>query len=588
MTVSAKREARVELKSSAAGVDGGIREARRKLKQFEREQARSAKQAEREAARREKQLVRSAGGIGRSLLGTAASVGVGMLGVQAAGGLAGMASDVLDYEKALTRLQITANSTPAAMREYSKTIEASSLNTGINRNEILSAGAAYVALTGDMETATNSTSTWAKIAAATGSTVSDIAQTAAAMSQQMHIGPKDMEATFSALAAQGKAGAIELKDLAGVMSQIAPMWATFKGGTGLRGVQELGAALQVVKRGFGGDAGETVTGLQSMLVAITKNAGRFKAAGINVFDVDKNGKESMKDVFSIVDAISKSSLVKHPDLMEKAFGRVEAYRAYLQLSQNKDLLDKFVSESQDAGLINRDFNTYMESSSAKIEKSWNAVKLAIASAFTPERIQVFADVLSLAANKFMEVAHWIDANPGILEFQRNQKRLDKEDTDASLAGLNKQFAEGKISPARMREIADILSNFNYDVEGAHTTPSELGFTGQMTDVAKRQLGERLKRQLYGDVWDASPDLGDLGVGMGGSGGVGAAKRVGGIDPGLAAAAQFASQFTVNERTLASAMVSALQRAGITIQVGSDSLYRTARDSTALTTRPAPP
>lgn len=387
MTVSAKREARVELKSKFD--DEGVREARRKLKQEEREQARAAKQAARDAKRARKEML----SMSRGVLGGVAQGFEVALGIGAAGGIAGMASQVFDYEKALARLQITASTTPEAMREYSGTVEQASRATGINRNEILSAASAYVALTGDMDTARAATGTWAKIAQATGSTVSDIAQTAAALSQQMGIGPAQMESTFSALAQQGKAGAIELKDLAGVMSQIAPMWAQFKGGKGVEGVRELGAALQIVKRGFGGDASETVTGLQSLLVSLQKNAGRFKANGIKVFDVDKNGKETMRGVFEIVDDISKSSLVKHPDLLEKAFSRVEAYRSYLQLVQGSDARSKFVEDSRDVGLIQRDFDTYMQSSAARMEQSWNAVKLALADAFTPERIEKFATAL---------------------------------------------------------------------------------------------------------------------------------------------------------------------------------------------------
>src|SRR5262245_6634406 len=135
MTVSAKREAKVELKSSAAGMDDGIRDARRKLKQLEREQARAARQSERDAKAIRKRMLSG----GRDVLG---GVGQGMqlaLGLQAAGGIAGLATDVGAYEKALARLQITANASPESMRAFSRTIGTASLVTGIHRNEILSA-----------------------------------------------------------------------------------------------------------------------------------------------------------------------------------------------------------------------------------------------------------------------------------------------------------------------------------------------------------------------------------------------------------------------------------------------------------------
>ena len=39
---------------------------------------------------------------------------------------------------------------------------------------------------------------------------------------------------------------------------------------------------------FGISFGETVTGLQGLLVSLQKNAKRFKDAGIRIFDVDKS------------------------------------------------------------------------------------------------------------------------------------------------------------------------------------------------------------------------------------------------------------------------------------------------------------
>ena len=568
MTVSAKREARIELKSSAAGVDQGINDARRKLRRFDREQARAVRQAERDAKATRKQML----GAGRSVLGTVKD-GIGLgLGLQAAGGLTGMASDVLDYEKALTRLQITANASPTAIRAFSKTVEEASLNTGIGRNEILSAAAAYVALTGDMDTASASTATWAKIAAATGSTVADIAQTAAALSQQMGIGPAEMEATFSALAQQGKAGAIELKDLAGTMSQIAPMWAMFKGGQGIQGVRELGAALQVVKRGFGGDAGETVTGLQGLLVSLQKNAKRFSGAGIRVFDTDKNGKQSMRDVFSIVDAISKSDLVNHPDLLEKAFGRVEAYRAYLQLSQNRDVLEKFVRDSSDAGLIQRDFGTYMESSSAKIERAWNEIKLAVASAFTPERIKAFADGLSFAAGKIMEVARWIDDHS-----QDSNPNLVSEDSDRVVADLKGQH----LSRERMKQIALQLQNI--DPQGGSALPPELHGGMNTTFAGMVEAGERLGQELgavsagmmvHQDQRKQATDqylasMGARAPWLGPDPWAGASGGGGGID----------------EKKLANAMAAALQRVGLGVKLGAEPLVKATKNAAMLNTRP---
>lgn len=324
---------------------------------------------------------------------------VGNLGANLAGGAAGaiggflveQGTEVYNFEKALTRLGIAANKSPEEMRKFADSVLVTSRATGISRNNILGAARAYVALTGDMDGAAAASDTWARVAQATDSSIDDVARTAASLKQNLKINPADMMAAFSALAVQGKEGAIELKDLAGQLANIAPQWAMFKGGSGVQGLKEMGAALQVVKQGFGGDASETVTGLQSLLTAVTKNAGKFKAAGIQIFDVDKKtGAKSMKNVLDIVDAIAHSKLVNDPTKLEKAFGRVEAYRAFLQLSQNKDMLDQLIQKSGDTKVIANDLEKYLESPAGKIERSWENVKNQFAAAMTPARVEAMA------------------------------------------------------------------------------------------------------------------------------------------------------------------------------------------------------
>ncbi len=183
----------------------------------------------------------------------------------------------------------------------------------------------------------------------------------------------------------------------------------FGNGTGVRGVRDLGAALQIVKRGFGGDASETVTGLQSFLTAVVKHAPQLEKAGVKgLFTTDKNGKKELADVFTIVDAIGKSSLVKDPTAMEKAFGRVEAYRAYLQLSQNREELQKMSDAGEDATTIQKDLDTYMSSAAGRTSKAMEHLKNTIAEAFTPERFEKFANMLEKVTDGLGTVVGTLD------------------------------------------------------------------------------------------------------------------------------------------------------------------------------------
>lgn len=334
------------------------------------------------------------GGLGSSILG-GFGLNIGM-------GLAGMASgiihDSINLDSALTRFGISAKLTTEQLNTYRGELAGVSRDTGIAQEELLRGAAAYVALTGDAEGATSATALFAKVALATGASMEDISSTAAALKQNLKIDPKDFEAAFSALNVQGKEGAVELKDLASELAGLAPTFSQFKGGTGVTGLADLGAALQVVRQGFGSTS-EAATGLQSLMVALVKNAGKFKKAGIQVFE--KDGK-TVKNFLDIVDEIQKKGF--NATALTKLFGRDEARRAFQQIVDNRDQVEKLGVAAKDTDSINRDAATFQESSSARINKSLNSLKIELMSlgaAVLPGVAKAF-EVLGTVGGKALE------------------------------------------------------------------------------------------------------------------------------------------------------------------------------------------
>src|SRR4051812_11936664 len=112
-------------------MDRGLADAKRKIRTFQREQIKSEKAAARDAKRKakdeEKSRAKNVGGIAS---GVAQGFGQ-VLGVDAIGTVKDIASEVLDYERALTRLQITANASPETMRAFSDSIMQASNATGL-------------------------------------------------------------------------------------------------------------------------------------------------------------------------------------------------------------------------------------------------------------------------------------------------------------------------------------------------------------------------------------------------------------------------------------------------------------------------
>lgn len=367
MQISAKRNARVEVTASTSKFDAGLRDARKKLRSFGGD-------------------VRGAFGKVSGVAGKiAGGLGAG-LGMAIPGGVADIVGDVLAAEKALTRFQIAGDRTPAQMEEFRASLSRVAGATGVARQELIDGAAAYVALTGDADGAAGSMEMFAKVANATGASVSDIAATAASMRDNMKIDPKDFEAAFSALHVQGKAGAVELRELAQVMSGVAPQFSKFDGGGGAAGLAELGATLQVLRKDFG-TTSEAATGARALFGALVRGSAKLKKVGVEVFNPDG----TKRNFTAIIDDILKADLGE--PMLQKILGSDEALRSIGALRTHRGLLTEITAASKDQGAIERDAATFRQSSAGRLAASMEQLKASVADVFTPERIQAFAGAI---------------------------------------------------------------------------------------------------------------------------------------------------------------------------------------------------
>ena len=404
--MAGSRVAKIELKTSAAGVDAGLSDASRKLRAFEREQSTAAKKAARDQAKADKDSQRALKRTG----GRAASLAHGaLMGLGAAAGfdIAGVLGDaahsVFDTEKELTRLGIDANLSSSQIADFRQQITDTSNATGQSRLELVKAAHAYQILTGDAHGAIESTKLFAEVANASGASMEDIATAAASMRQNLALDPKEFRKGFDVLLNLGHKGALELRDFAGEMSGLAPQFKQFGGGDSVNQLTELGAALETVKLNFK-DSAETATGLRAAMTAIskTKTADRLAAHGVDVWRIDPKTKQHVKrDFFDIIADIKK----KIPDekiLADVLGGRQESFRAITAMLEHYDEMVKLRQEAANSDQVSVDAHKYMESASGKMAVAWEQVKNAIASALTPERVEAFANAMITAANVFVK------------------------------------------------------------------------------------------------------------------------------------------------------------------------------------------
>lgn len=321
------------------------------------------------------------------------------------------ANNVRTFESTLTRFGIAAGKSGSYLDVMRGKIRGVSRDTGIADQEILNGAQTYVDLTGDVDGANNAMTAFARIAQASGSTVSEVATATAAMQASMNLDSTQIEATFSGLISQGKAGAVSLKDFAGELSTLAPQFAAF-GTKGPEGMRDLGAALQTIRIGAG-SAGEAATQFQAVMGELVKSHKDLKKIGITAFD--KDGK--LKSFADLVEQISSNEALKDERVMGRIFGRKESQAAVRSLQQHVDKFRELRKAGEDTGAVQRDLATYQESSAGRLDQAFNNLKLTIAEAFTPERIQGFVSAVEGLAAKLGPVVDsigWIGDKLGSL------------------------------------------------------------------------------------------------------------------------------------------------------------------------------
>lgn len=439
-------------------MDQGLREAKKKLTNFKRNVSGGVKEV---------------GGGLLSSFASGAGMGAGMLSFQGLAGAVGdVAAETYNLEKGLTRFSISGDATAKQMERMRENLVETAKFTGISKEELLSASAAYVAFTGDSQGAIDNVALFGKVANATGTDLQSIGQMAGSLQKNLHISAADMGKAFGAIHAHGKMGSAEMNELASLLPKIAPAMAQFANGGGGAGVSTLSAALQTV-RGETGSTEEAITRLKGLSNQLVQQAGKLKTFKINVFEKDRNGVKKLRDFRSIVQDIANSKLAKDPQLMAKVFGQAEAREGLNALVKNLGLFKDLIAKG-DVGesILDADQNKQLDSAAGTMAKAMQEMKASIAEAFTPERIKAFADALMRVANLLSKIFGFVEGigaatgrfvssfssvTPGedgvtmtTPEFTKLQKRANSG--DLTPAKINSYLASGTLDPRQQESL----------------------------------------------------------------------------------------------------------------------------------------
>lgn len=189
---------------------------------------------------------------------------------------------MLDFRDNLMDLAIQANISDEKLKGMTAQIHAVAKASNQMQGDVTDALGAFVAKTGDIETARKNLELYAKTATATGASLKDVALIGVELSDKLGI--KDQRNALGILAQQGRSGAVEIRDLASKAPKIFSAAASMFGVKGEEGLRGTGALAQVFAKGFGGtgSAASVSTSIENTFTDILKGQSKIEAAGIKV------------------------------------------------------------------------------------------------------------------------------------------------------------------------------------------------------------------------------------------------------------------------------------------------------------------
>lgn len=295
----------------------------------------------------------------KAALGTFARIGL-------AAAAAFATRDALGFSKSLERLGITAKGGLGTLDEMQKKILAISNETGIAKEEVLSATSKFVELTGNVDIAASSMALFAKVTQATGASADDVAGSAAALSEQFKISSGDFEKMFSILIEGGKAGSAEFKDMAAHLAGIGAASQKFAGSTGIIAAAEISAALQIVAGSTGGNVAEATTQIKALFIGLGQASKKLKENGVQVFDTSGEYRE-LSEIFK--DIKDKQFSAKE---IEELFPNVRAQRGALALLRGD--WEGLTQATLTSNAVAEDFAKIQKNNAVKVQIAWNKFK----------------------------------------------------------------------------------------------------------------------------------------------------------------------------------------------------------------------
>lgn len=461
VTKAKKSEGEKQVRDAAAAAERGA-SARA------RAHDRDAKLAQRHAGaalRSGGNVAREVFGMGRSAVGSGFGVamsGLGGMGVQVDAGH--MVKQNSDLETLAT--SVSNSGYMAGDRRNGQRVDKNRLmeqafsvgnSTGTDANVALEGLAKFTAKTGDLQTGRDILQQMAVLSKATGTNLGDMLDASGDVANQLG----DVEgkgelirSVMTSIAAQGKLGAVEIRDLAKQMAKVAAS-ATMYTGNRVEVMKDMGALVQGA-RGTGGavSASQAATSLGSFTNVFGKGARRkaFDEAGVKVEAADKQLRRPIEIIKDALRATGGDTVEMHKMFAdvasqkitrpyETAFKDAGGGEAGIVAVQKKfdDLRSATIAEEE----VARSFANAMKNSQSQTEIFNNQMRqsaLRMQQDLTPAMQQLAPAVVN-ATKSLANAVTWLTGDKQL----QNSLTNAKEGVPDAIKATEKQIAGGVIA-----------------------------------------------------------------------------------------------------------------------------------------------
>jgi len=375
------------------------------------------------------------------------------------------------------------------------------IESGVSTEDILRGGHKIQEITGDMKFSVDAMELLAQAAVGTSSDIDDVAASLATMNRMMDIDTiQQATEAFAMFTAQGKAGAIEIKDISHYLPELAAEFASMGLPTGPQGLMELGNIFQLARFGTG-TPGEAKTSMRNMLRQMKlKSEFIEKEYGVQMYEGEGTNKRIRgirkwlpelivsaggEDVQKKSTAIGKLLAIrgeKAPAPLMKAWqdamnearekGLSDTERKSLVESRVKEAVDQFILEGTRVADFFRDFQTQAKEPTNKLTSAWEQVKQQAEGPLMeaiqkvvealPALIPVAAAFISALADMVGTIAFFTSHLPGgkraAARMEHAKAKIEAQIAEAEAKELEekqtKELLSGVVTPGLAKQVAE--------------------------------------------------------------------------------------------------------------------------------------